>query len=361
MSESLDPSPDRFWDYMIPRELNFFRLPIYDHFNGRDYHAQCAAGDWDGPKLIERFGLHLRRSDVARDAKPVGTEAERMRRLLFKLEDDVFVDLDDDQLTVFAPRREVAAGLLGDLVKQCLRQPKPEPRFHLLRHKHGDVGVEIVKVLQPSVMDDTELALHYGEDFPDWERRFLQCLKQKSSGIALLRGEPGCGKTSFLRHLIHKLADSHRFYFIPVTEHRLLSCPSLTEFWADQLRGTQRASCVVLLEDAEALLEHRNVENRGSLANLLNISDGLLGEFLPVHLVCTVNCHPGKLDPAIIRPGRLRISREFRRLNAAQAQRLAAAKGVSLPSRADYSLAEIYNPGEESDVESAGRRIGFAA
>ncbi|MEQ2008470.1 MAG: AAA family ATPase [Limisphaerales bacterium] len=361
MSESLDPSPAPFWDYMIPREVSFFRLPIYDHFNGGDYHAQCAAGDWDAPKLVERFGPHLRRSDVVRDAKSVGTEAERMRKLLFKLEGDVFVDLDDDQLTVFAPRREVAAGLLADLVKQCLRQPKPEPRFHLLRQQRNDVGVETVKLLRPSVMEDAELVLHYGDDFPDWERRFLQCLKLKSSGIALLRGEPGCGKTSFLRHLIHKLADSHRFYFIPVTEHRLLSSPALTEFWAGQLRGTQRASCVVLLEDAEALLEHRNAENRGSLANLLNISDGLLGEFLPVHLVCTVNCHPGKLDPAIIRPGRMRISREFKRLNPAQAQRLAAAKGVSLPSRADYSLAEIYNPGDEADVAVTERRIGFAA
>ena len=360
MSESLDPTHDPFWDYIVPRELNFFRLPIYDHFNGGDYHAQCAAGDWDATKLLERFGPQLRRSDVIRDAKSVGSEVGRTRRLLFKLEGGVFVDLEGDQLTVFAPRREVAAGLLADLVQQCLRQPKPEPRFHLLRQQHGEVGVETVKLLRPCLMDDGELALHYGDDFPEWERRFLQCLKLKSSGIALLRGEPGCGKTSFLRHLIHKLADSHRFYFIPVTEHRLLSSPALTDFWAGQFRGAQRSSCVVLLEDAEALLEHRHAENRGSLANLLNISDGLLGEFMPVHLVCTVNCPPGKLDPAIIRPGRMRISREFRRLSPAQAQRLAAAKGVSLPGQVDYSLAEIYNPGEEELVELTERRIGFA-
>jgi ATP-dependent 26S proteasome regulatory subunit len=66
-----------------------------------------------------------------------------------------------------------------------------------------------------------------------------------------------------------------------------------------------------------------------------------------------------QLDPALLRPGRLKGKREFRRLTRPEAQRLAEAKGLALADQADFSLAEIYCGAVGEPVPSADRQIGF--
>ena len=78
-------------------------------------------------------------------------------------------------------------------------------------------------------------------------------------------------------------------------------------------------------------------------------------------IVATINCQISKLDPAITRPGRLLAYRNFGRLPADQARRLAARKGLRLPDQPDYSLAEIYNGSPVESAEFNPRTIGFAA
>jgi hypothetical protein len=116
---------------------------------------------------------------------------------------------------------------------------------------------------------------------------------------------------------------------------------------------------VIVIEDAELLMAPRGKDNQNHVSNLLNISDGLLGEFLKMHLICTVNCDMERLDPAIRRPGRLLAYRHFERLSSARAERLAQAKGIQLPAQERYTLAEIYNENSPVVDTSAGRRIGF--
>jgi hypothetical protein len=107
-------------------------------------------------------------------------------------------------------------------------------------------------------------------------------------------------------------------------------------------------------------LMQRSGDNRAALSNMLNVADGLLGEFLNLHLICTVNCEIEKLDPAIIRSGRLLDSWEFRRLTAAEARKLCAAKGIELwEQKEEYSLAEIYNGGCRLQNGGRSKKIGF--
>ena len=118
---------------------------------------------------------------------------------------------------------------------------------------------------------------------------------------------------------------------------------------------------VVVLEDAEDLLKGHNAENRSKVSSLLNIADGLLGEFLQMHLICTVNCSMDQLDPAIGRPGRLIGYREFKRLDYYQAHRLADAKGLKLQEQTDYSLAEIYRQPVIGGLPTTAKALGFGA
>jgi hypothetical protein len=72
---------------------------------------------------------------------------------------------------------------------------------------------------------------------------------------------------------------------------------------------------VVILEDAESLLMQRAPDNQAHVSALLNMSDGLLGDVLKLHLICAVNCSLGKIDGALLSLGRLLRYREFKRLS----------------------------------------------
>jgi len=95
------------------------------------------------------------------------------------------------------------------------------------------------------------------------------------------------------------------------------------------------------------------------VSSVLNMGDGFLGKYLKVHLVLTCNTATHRLDSAILRPGRLIGTREFRRLTTAEALRLANAKGLKLPDQPDYSLAEIYCSPPVTLKLNSNRQIGF--
>jgi len=131
-------------------------------------------------------------------------------------------------------------------------------------------------------------------------------------------------------------------------------------FWLDEKREARGKQKIAIMEDAEELLLPRNEVSRTSVSNLLNIADGFLGEYLRLHLIATTNTAMRQLDPALLRPGRLMGTREFRRLTRPEAQRLAEAKGLRLADQPDYSLGELYCGAISSPVTNADRQVGFA-
>jgi hypothetical protein len=249
-----------------------------------------------------------------------GSKAHRepTGRLLFRLPKAMFCEMTSTQLMVIARSAERASKCAKELAARYVKtKPKQPPAFYLVSI-HDEVHAQRVEVSQPFAMTNQDLALHYGDEFLEFERQFIGALHAHSSGASILRGEPGTGKTSFLRHLIAKLESSHRFYYLPVGEtHR-----------------SPEQKKVVILEDAEDLLMMRSTENRAKVSDLLNVADGFLGEFLKMHVICTINCSTDRLDPAILRAGRLVAYREFKRLSREQAGRVAAIKGVALWQKA---------------------------
>ena len=134
----------------------------------------------------------------------------------------------------------------------------------------------------------------------------------------------------------------------------------MAEFWIKENMARTGIKKVIILEDAEPLLLERSGDNWRHLSNLLNVSDGLLGEFLQVHVLCTMNADVTQIDPAVLRSGRLVASRQFGRFGADDARKLATAKGLRLRAQDDYSLAEIYHGGSVNGSAIApARRVGF--
>jgi hypothetical protein len=110
----------------------------------------------------------------------------------------------------------------------------------------------------------------------------------------------------------------------------------------------QHPNSILIVEDAENIVHDRKDQSilpNQAVANLLNLSDGLLGDAMHQQIICTFNCDVKGIDPALLRDGRLVIEHKFDKLSSENARRLCTELGV--PGNGDdihesTSLAEIY-------------------
>jgi len=337
--------PYGFFAWQAEHEAEFFLWPVFRSFQHKPFHIRHDCVHLDLTAVLKANAALLYRSKARPESTGVGGQYKWAGELLFRVEEGGFVYIRDNHVRVFAPTAKRAEAMLQDLkARFTTKEPPATPSFHLLSVASGNIQTERVTVEAPFVMAPADLALHYGEDFPAWVDQFASQLTEKKCGLTILHGPPGTGKTSLLRHLLNRLVDTHSCYVIPATHFGVLSDPCFVNYWGNPtIQDKRKPRRIVFIEDADGLLEKRQADNRDRVSNLLNIADGFLGEFLQVHILATVNCAFDKLDPAIRRKGRLLNYRQFRRLTHAEAQRLAASKGIALPEQADYSLAEIYN------------------
>ena len=354
-----------YYDGSTPGGLNYFRMPVFDHFAGQPYHRWKIVQQWDMRRLRDDLCDQVLRSDTCVYPHRPENSRQVIVRVLLRLADDTFCYVQDDELMVYAPTLEAAKQKAEQLSKQYGKiklPPEESPLFFLIKAGPDGINACPVKITRPFVMTDDDLKLHYGPEGFEFEQNLTAAIAAHSGGTTILRGMPGTGKTCFVRHLIAKLCKTHRFYYLPTNAERFLTSPEMMDFWVGESRGWPDAKKVVILEDAEALLMQRAGDNRERVSVLLNVSDGLLGDFLQVHLIVTVNCEIAKLDPAVTRPGRLLACREFQRLSREQAQRIATAKKITLPpEQSDFSLAEIYRKTEAGRVaKEPSRQVGFA-
>lgn len=292
---------------------------------------------------------------------------------LFRMPDDTFIivsngtDFDRWGIQTFSATPENASLWANEWAKKYempIESEKPAPTFAVLRIDGHDPGTTDVEITRTFAMTDDVLSLLHGDDSIAWERELTASMRANDTGTIIFQGPPGTGKTSLIRHLIDKLKDTHRFYYLPVTHEQLLVSPRMVSFWANENAAWANMKKVIILEDAEMLLERSSFSGRtGSISNLLNIADGLLGEMLKVQILCTVNCEVGQLDSAIIRPGRMIGYREFQRIHPARALRIAAAYDLEIPERTDYALSDIFCRPTSSapTTRQPCRVLGFAA
>jgi hypothetical protein len=117
----------------------------------------------------------------------------------------------------------------------------------------------------------------------------------------------------------------------------------------------------VIVEDAENILLDRKVNPRSGVANLLNISDGLLADFLNVQLICTFNSPLTMVDSALTRKGRLIARYEFNKLGTQKAQRLSDHLGFAKHITEPMTVADICNQTESDFDQKENSVVGFRA
>jgi hypothetical protein len=272
----------------------------------------------------------------------------------------VFIHIDNGRLSAFAPDLETAKkAALAFRTDYARPRNKARGCYHLITNSGDNIDTEVVELAGEISIGPEDLDLHYGAGFSKWTDSYVEKLSQKNSGLTVFEGPPGTGKTSYLRHLMFLLKDTHRFYFIPPANAGVLSNPEFIGFWSQQHAAHPSLRFVCVLEDAEGALMTRGTDNRRQVGAILNITDGLLADFLRLHIVCSINCKSTEIDAAFMRPGRLVAHHVFSRIDSVAAHRIAAKASRSLPLQSDYSLAEIFNSDPMESREKP--RIGFAA
>ena len=199
-----------------------------------------------------------------------------------------------------------------------------------------------------------KIDLHYNEDFSPVATEIEKFLMEDNkSGLVILHGKQGTGKTTYIRHLIN--IGKKKMIYMGGDLVDKLSDPSFITF----IR--QQKNSILIVEDCEELLTSRNGSNRmnAGLVNILNISDGLLSDELCIKFICTFNAPLKDMDQALLRKGRLAARYEFKELATEKVNKLIQEEGLDIPEqKTPLTLAEIYN---YDDMEfSLGRsRVGF--
>ncbi len=266
------------------------------------------------------------------------------------LSNNCLVEFDDDYCEILHDGNQPDfVQELTDLVNQFKERQRRQPlEINLIVRNGRGLELKAMEIKRTKL----DIDLFYEDDFAATDeviRKRLNTTKDK--GIVLLHGLPGTGKTTYLRYLIGKI--KKRVLFLSPTVADNLMNPEFVELLIDN------PNTVLIIEDAENIIMDRKFKSGSSVSNLLNISDGLLADFLNVQLICTFNNSLTLVDSALMRKGRLIAKYEFGRLGMEKAQKLSDHLGFSNNITKPMTIAEIANPDEKEQEIERTQVLGF--
>ena len=247
-------------------------------------------------------------------------------------------------------------GLQSDFITECTdlmkvfkeKQRRKPLEINLISRGRNGFEFKQLEVKRTKL----DLDLFYEDDFAAVNDTICKRLsKNKDKGIVLLHGLPGTGKTTYLRYLIGKI--KKRILFVSPGVAGDIMNPDFIQLLVSN------PNSVLVIEDAENVIADRKVSSNASVSNLLNISDGLLADFLNVQLICTFNNSLTMVDNALLRKGRLIAKHEFGKLSIEKAQRLSNHFGFDTVIDKPMTIAEIANPHDKEYRAERVEVIGF--
>jgi hypothetical protein len=268
---------------------------------------------------------------------------------LFVLKNGCLVEFDNYCEILHDGTQEAFVMECTALVTRFRQRQKRQPQeINLIVKERSGLGLKSMEIKRTKL----DIDLFYEADFAAVDAVIRKRLRQKNDkGIVLLHGLPGTGKTTYLRYLVGQT--KKRVLFLSPAVAANLMDPDFIELLVDN------PNTVLVIEDAENVLMDRRANSYSGVSNLLNISDGLLADFLNVQLICTFNSPIALIDPALLRQGRLIARYEFGKLGTARAQRLSGHLGFDGVITRPMTLAEISAQNEPDLPQKRVEVIGF--
>ena len=196
-----------------------------------------------------------------------------------------------------------------------------------------------------------DIKKNYNNDFLPVYNKLVDFIHQRESGIVLLSGICGAGKTTLIKHLITH--EESNYLFITPTIATNMGNPNFVGFLMENKNS------IFIMEDCEQLLQERTTNSWStSLANILNMTDGILSDIFNIKFICTFNAPETTIDPALLREGRCFVNYKFDKLKADKVAILNKENNLGIPEDeiCDMTLAELYNYQGKKETK---KKIGF--
>lgn len=263
------------------------------------------------------------------------------KKLYARIEEDI----DETYILYDDSNTDNLKWMLDILKKNYKKKETDEGNIWKIAISNGSYMLLKSKVAETS---DFDVEKQYNDDFKEEDKLISNFIgEENKSGLVILHGEKGTGKTTYIRNLIKTHRDK-KFVFMPSGMVTLLGEPSFETFIGSLTNS------IIILEDCEGAIQSRKSGSGSSsaVAMILNMTDGLLSDDLSLKFICTFNENTKNIDPALLRKGRLVSKYEFKPLCAEKTNKLLAElytfeEGEELPNK-PLTLADIYHYREKT-------------
>lgn len=298
-------------------------------------------------KWSKKYTKELYTQELTRDRKDTGRSIFTLAEGIIGFISKDYVNDEEVQILYRKTIDEKQLKIFIKEVKSCFRvKENNENKIKILFQEGQYTGFKSFDVKEVEI----DIATNYNDDFFPIHTLIEKKLSAKdANGLVILYGDPGTGKTHYLRYLSSVL--EKKKLFIPSNMASSLANPDFLSN-LEENKGS-----VLIIEDADDILSRKGDGNT-AVTNLLNLSDGLLADVLSIQIICTFNSSITVIDDALLRKGRVIAKYEFKALAKEKAQKLSDKLGFKRTIKEDTKLSDIYNF-EAEDFSKRKNKIGF--
>ena len=270
-------------------------------------------------------------------------------------DDKLYMYLDDGEAMFFYNKAdeknpESLLNILISLLKNKVEPAQQKNKIYVVYQSSNGfekTGFDVKKIT-------VNLEENYNDGFAEVSQEIIDGLNdKKKTNLVILSGDPGTGKTTYIRYLTSKIKKNIIFIAPDMVNH--ITDPSFIPFLI------KNNDAVLIIEDAEPALQNRDGNGRtGAVSNVLNLTDGLLSDCLNISIVATFNTSGRNIDPALLRKGRLLKNYKFDKLSKEKSKALLKKLGrEDVEVKETMTLADIYYEGDNNSGEFEKRKVGF--